>query len=294
VIASPDRVLARVVLTAFAVVGFLLLVALELAILSAGSGDSAAEAIRCLIEPVSKFDVAVHASAMAIAVAAALPIAVGIRAASRARASVLELRDAARLARLDAMPPWVATIAAKAGVAGRIDIVEVPRPFAFAYGWIRPRICVSTGLIDLLNEAELEAVLHHEGWHAAHRDPLRLLLAQAIGVAFGAIPEIRRLVKLHVLALEVAADRHVVAQMGHPRALASALAKSVRPPAAEPGFEGHAEARAAALVGHLPTLPRGRGRVAALVLLIEIVVLLPLLTSGSIVSLAGFWIHPVC
>lgn len=293
-IASPNRVLARVVLTAFAMVGFLLLLALELVILSAGSGDSAAAAFRCLVAPVSSLDTAVHASAMVIAVVAALPILLGARAASRARATVVELRCAAKSARLSTLPPRVIAAATKPRVLERVDVVDAPRAFAFAYGWIRPRICVSTGLIELLDDAELEAVLHHEGWHAGRRDPLRLLLAQTIGAAFGAVPEIRRLVHLSVVAMEVAADRHVVAMMGHPRSLASALTKTVAPPVAKPAFEGHGEARTAALAGSLPTIPRGRGRFATALLLLELAVLAPLLTNGSIVSLAGFWIHPVC
>lgn len=292
--ASPNRVLARVLLMACALVGLLLVAALELAVLSAGTGDSAANAAWCLIAPVSRTDTAIHASALALAVVAALPLWLGARAASQARASVAELHSAARLARAAAPPARVATIAARTLSLGRLDVIDAPRPFAFAYGWIRPRVCISTGQMELLDDAELEAVLHHEGWHAARRDPLRLLMVQMVGAAFGAVPEVRRQVRDYVLAMEVAADRHVVAEMGHPRALASALAKCVAPPAAQPGFEGHAAARAAALAGHPPALPRGRGRLAALVLLAEVVLLAPLITNGSIVALIGFWIHPLC
>ena len=293
-IASPDRILARVVLTAFALVGILVLLALELVILGAGAAESAAATVRCLIAPVSSLDTAVHASAVALAVLAALPILLAARVATRARATVMELRHAANTARLSALPPRVVAAATRTRVLGRIDIVDAPRAFAFAYGWIQPRICISTRLVDLLDDSELDAVLHHEGWHAARRDPLRLLLAQTVGTAFSAVPEMRRLVRLYVLAMEVAADRHVVAVMGHPRALASALAKTMAPPMRNPAFEGHAEARAAALVGSLPMGPRWRGRVAAAVLLVELVVLVPLLMNGSILSLVGFWIHPLC
>lgn len=293
-IASPNRVLARVVLTACALVGFLVLLALELAVLGTGSPGSAAAAIRCLIAPSSSLDTAVHASAVVIGFVAGFPILLGARAASRARATVAELRHAATTARLGTLPAPVVTAATAASALGRIDIVEAPRAFAFAYGWIRPRICVSTGLVDLLDESELEAVLHHERWHVARHDPLRLALAQTVGAAFAAVPEIRRLVRLYVLAMEVAADRHVVAKMGHPRALASAMAKTAAVPMRTPAFEGHTEARAAALAGSLPTITRGRGRLAAAVVMLELLVLVPLIMNGSIVSLAGFWIHPLC
>lgn len=290
---SPNRVLARVVLTALALAGFLLLVALELLILSAGSAGPAALDLRCLIAPVSSLDTAVHASAVALGLLAILPILNGARAASRTRAAVADLRHLAKQARLNT-PPNLLAAAAAANITGRVDVVEARRPFAFAYGWVRPRVCVSTGLVELLGDRELEAVLHHEGWHVSRRDPLRLLLAQTAGAAFAFVPEIRRLVRAYVLAVEVDADRHVVAVMGDPRWLAGALVKTMSPATIRPAFEGDAEARVAALTGNGPREPRWRGRTAAAVLIVELIVLIPLLTNGSIVSLVGLWMHPIC
>lgn len=290
---SPDRILARVVLTSLALAGFLILVALELLILIAGSAVPATAALRCLITPASSVDTAVHASAVAIGVLAAIPILTGVWAASRTRAAVIELQNAAKIARV-AMPPRVAAAATMAQVYDRIDVVVAPRLFAFAYGWIRPRVCLSNALIDALDDHELEAVLLHEGWHVFRRDPFRLWLAEMMGVAFTAVPEVRRLVRLYELAIEVAADRHVVAVMGHSRWLASALVKTLAPPVATPSFEGRGEARISALAGKLPAAPRGRGRIAVAALILEFLAFVPLLTSGSIVSLTGFWIHPAC
>ena len=292
--ASPNRVLASVILTAFALVGLLFLLALGLAMLGAGSAASAATALRCLIAPVSTLDTAAHASAVTLGILAALPVLLAARAATRAGVTVGELRTAAKTARLDILPPQVVTAATAASVLGRIDVVDAPRSFAFTYGWVHPRVCISTRLVDLLDEHELEAVLHHELWHVSHRDPLRLLLAQSVGVALGAVPEIRRLVHLYVLAMEVAADRHVVAVMGHPRSLAGALSKAKTSPLRIPVPEGHADARAAALAGSLPLQPRGRGRVATVMLFFELLVLVPLLANGSKISLAGSWMHPIC
>lgn len=290
---SPIPGLARIILTSSALVGGLLLVALELLILGAGSAELATASLRCLIAPVSSLDAAVHASAVAAGILASLPILTAIRAASRTRAGVAEIDHAAKAARLSPPPPVVAAARA-ASIDGRIDLVNASRPFAFAYGWIRPRVCVSTGLVGLLNDRELEAVFHHESWHVFRRDPLRLLVAQTIGAAFGVVPEIRRLVRAYLLAVEVAADHHVVTAMGHPRWLASALGKTLGPPVARPAFEGEVEARIAALAGQPPAMPRGRGWLAAAALIVELVVLVPLLTNGSLVSLAGVWLHPVC
>ena len=291
---SPYRVLARIILLACALAGFLVLLGLELVILGAGSAESVTTTVRCLIAPASSLDTVVHASAVAIGLLTALPIMRAARTASHTRATVDELRYAARTARLTTLPSRVVTAATKTGVLGRLDVVDTPGAFAFAYGWVRPRICLSTGLVALLTDEELEAVLLHEGWHMHRRDPLWLLLVQVVGAAFVFVPEIRRLVHLYRLAVEVAADRHVVAAMGDRRWLASALVKVMGPPVMAPAFEGQSAARIAALSGAVPAIPRWRGRLAAVMLTLEIIALVPLLTNGSLVSLAGFWIHPVC
>lgn len=292
-IASPNRVLARVVLTAVAIAGSLMLVALELLLLSTGQVEPTNLDLRCLIAPVSSMDAALHASAVALGLVAALPILMGMRTASQTRANLAELRQAANVARL-IPPPRVVAAASVANISGRVDVVDVPRPLAFAYGWIWQRVCISTGLLQLLDDYELHAVLLHEGWHVSRRDPLRLLLAQSAGAAFAIVPEIRRLVRHYILAVEVAADRHVVAVMGDRRWLASALVKIMSPPVTRPAFEGDAEGRIAALTGRAPADLRWRGRIAVAALILELAVLVPLLSNGSIMSIVGLWIHPVC
>ncbi len=294
---SPDRVFARVVLAAVVLIGFLGLAALVLLALGAGPDRWGTLSLRCLVAPMSALDTAVHGSAVTLATIAGLAVLAGMRAGNRERAAVAELRSATTWARLGSPPPRMLAAATAVGVAGRVDVVVAPRPFAFAYGWFRPRICVSTGLIDRLTDEELKAVLHHEGWHVARRDPLRLLMVRTVGAAFTVVPPIRRLVRLYVLAVEVAADRHVVAAMGNPRWLASALIKVTEPPVAGPAFEGHAEARVAALAGDpLPSLPSTpwRGHVAAAALVLELFAVIPLLTGGGLPLLASFWMHPAC
>lgn len=184
--------------------------------------------------------------------------------------------------------------AAAAGLTGRIDVVDAARPFAFAYGWIWPRVCMSSGLVDLLTDRELAAVMHHEGWLVARRDPLRLLLAKSAAAAFGVVPEIQRLARHYAMAVEVAADRHAIVMMGSPRWLAGAMVKTMAPPLATPAFGGNAELRVAALTGASPATPRWRGRIALALIAVEIALLAPLLTNGSIVSLIGLWMHPSC
>jgi heat shock protein HtpX len=54
----------------------------------------------------------------------------------------------------------------------RVAVAQSPLPNAFATGRNQKRavVCTTTGLMDRLDNAELEGVLAHELSHIAHRD----------------------------------------------------------------------------------------------------------------------------
>lgn len=67
----------------------------------------------------------------------------------------------------------VEELAEKAGIPKpKIGISKLRIPNAFAFGRTRKdaRVCVTEGILDLLNEEELKAVLGHEISHIKHRD----------------------------------------------------------------------------------------------------------------------------
>ena len=111
------------------------------------------------------------------------------------------------------------------------DLVGVPRgrvvadsaPHAFCLGWLRPRIYVSQGALDALGEAERGAVIAHERHHARRRDPLRLLLARALGEGLFFLPVLRRLAERYAALAELAADEAAVKASRSPQPIASAL-----------------------------------------------------------------------
>lgn len=131
--------------------------------------------------------------------------------------------------RLACPPPSLVRLSERLGLTGRVDVVRAPHPYSFCYGLLRPRICLSTGLVRLLSEAEIEAVLLHERYHLRHRDPLKILLARVLGHAFFFLPLVAELGRHYQLATEVAADREVIQVQGHRVALALVLYTLIRP-----------------------------------------------------------------
>ena len=141
-----------------------------------------------------------------------------------------------------------------------VAIADTDVPNAFATGRTPQRavVCATTGLMQRLDERELEGVLAHELSHVAHRDVTVMTIASVVGVLAGFLTRVvlfsgmgRRgrdsngapvvlvimLVSIVVYALsflltralsryrELSADRAAAFLTGQPSALASALTK---------------------------------------------------------------------
>lgn len=289
----PDRAFWSVLLAGLAAVGGAVAGIALLLTFKQGTPPSGVRTVWCLIAPASSFDSAVHGATVAAVIGSVLVVVAAARHLARERIVASELRWATRAARLETLPREVATAARGVGVIDRLDIVDAARPFGFVHGWLRPRICLSTGLIKRLNESELEAVLHHERCHLERRDPWRVLVVRTISAALWFVPPVRHLADDFVLASEIAADARAVAAMGSARWLASAIAKTLSSPVAMPSFEGFADARIAVLAGESPAAI-GRPGLPAVVVLIEILIITPALARGGLPILSGVWLHPVC
>jgi Zn-dependent protease with chaperone function len=105
-----------------------------------------------------------------------------------------------------------------------VIVFDHTRPLAFSYGWKRPNIGISTGLIQLLSPLELEAVLEHEYHHCLARDPMKMVFAAGAATAFFFLPVVYRLCQRYFLEKEIEADRRAAEKVGA-KAVAAALYK---------------------------------------------------------------------
>jgi len=128
-------------------------------------------------------------------------------------------------------PARLARLLASLGLSRRVLVLRIKAPLAFCFGWLRPRICLSTGLADLLTEQELTAVLFHEDHHRRCRDPLRTLLAEVLSATLFFLPVTAELRDLFLASVEIDADRYALRLAGRP-ALAGALHKMLIHPLA--------------------------------------------------------------
>ena len=108
-----------------------------------------------------------------------------------------------------------------------IEIFVAPEPIAITIGYLSPRILLSSGMLEVLDERELQAVLHHEAVHVARLDPLRTFISDVCRTALPFIPIIRYTASQFDAKKEIEADARAVMAMRSPVPLASALAKVI-------------------------------------------------------------------
>ena len=109
-------------------------------------------------------------------------------------------------------------------LVGRVVVVRDTQPYALCHGIFGPSVYVTTGLVRLLGDDELRAVLAHERAHLRHRDPLRNLAARMLSRLMLFVPLHEEAYRSYRLGRELGADREAVGVTSRPQ-LASALFK---------------------------------------------------------------------
>jgi Zn-dependent protease with chaperone function len=226
-------------------------------------------------EPYELTAVTVVAGSAVAAIAGALrvawPAARGTRVLRRLLHSAVQPVPASALA-----------VTEELGIARCVDVLATADAFAVTHGLLRPRILLSTGLVEALDKAELTAVLAHERHHLRRRDPLRLLAARLLAGYGWYLPLLRWWAQRLALRRELAADHAATTRAGV-AAVAGALLKlaDLPTPAAVAAINpmGNLPDRIAQLEGQAPA-PRLR--------------LAWLLAGATVANLAGLTAAAIC
>lgn len=105
--------------------------------------------------------------------------------------------------------------------------LKVAQPLAFTTGILRPKVCLSEGLLTTLPEKHLAVVLAHEKAHQHRRDGLRLLLAEAFTLILP--PQFRgQLLADLIQTTERACDEGAALHVGDSLVVAEALLAASR------------------------------------------------------------------
>ena len=167
---------------------------------------------------------------------------------------------------------WAAVLTARAGpaLAGQrelersayrlrlhdhdVRLISARRTEAFVAGPLRPAIYLTRPLLDVLDAAELHAVVLHEEHHRRQRDPLRSLALTSWNGLFRWLPGAGRLIERRLAHLEIAADQYALRNGASRAAMASALLKCDRSRSmAATGFSAAADMRLRRLVSGTTT-----------------------------------------
>lgn len=157
----------------------------------------------------------------AVAIAAGLSLAHQLIATRSTLRRVLTGRRPAEGRLLD--------VARSLAIAERIDLVDDPTVFTFCHGLVRPRVCVSSGLVARLGDDELRAVLLHERHHLRHRDPLKILLGRTLASGLFFLPLAGALRRAYSAGKEMCADAEAIG-LGDGLPLARALCVMLKSP----------------------------------------------------------------
>lgn len=192
------------------------------------------------------------------------------------------------------VPPRLAHVGARLGIEGRLTYLDDPRLAACCYGFVRPQVAITAGLLGSLDDQELLAVLAHERHHLQRRDPARYLAIQALTSTAFMFPVAAALRQRLETRVELAADQAVLAVTSR-GALAGALLGALAGPKAPiVGAAGLSatEARIAHLAGRpvLPPIPVGTIVASLAVLVVVVAAAVDLATPAHLVRM----ICPLC
>ncbi|MEH7549094.1 MULTISPECIES: M56 family metallopeptidase [Bacillaceae] len=109
-----------------------------------------------------------------------------------------------------------------------IVVIQDKELLAFTFGFWKPKIVLSTILIDMLDSKELEAVIYHETSHQKYYDGLKVFVLQIISEVMWYIPLTKWSYQNYRIMVELVADEFAIKRMGSELGLGSALLKLIK------------------------------------------------------------------
>lgn len=109
-----------------------------------------------------------------------------------------------------------------------IVIIDNDQSIAFTMGFRNPTIVLSSGLLEMLDDRELEAVVHHETFHQKNFDSLKVFVLRLISHAMWYIPITKWAYQNYSIMSELSADEYAIERMGSELGLGSALLKLIK------------------------------------------------------------------
>jgi Zn-dependent protease with chaperone function len=109
-----------------------------------------------------------------------------------------------------------------------IAVIYSNQPVALTFGLWNSTIVLSTTLIDMLENEELEAVIHHETAHQKNFDVLKIFILQTISAVMWYIPLTHWVYKNFRIMIELVADEYAISRMGTELGIGSALLKLIK------------------------------------------------------------------
>jgi beta-lactamase regulating signal transducer with metallopeptidase domain len=109
-----------------------------------------------------------------------------------------------------------------------ILVIEEDAILSLTMGFFRPKIILSTGLLNLLDEGERHAVLLHEIYHQKNRDPLKLFVLSLCSSVMWYIPILSWFYQKYRMIRELLADHYAISRLRSSADLGSALLKILK------------------------------------------------------------------
>lgn len=119
-------------------------------------------------------------------------------------------------------------VAPSVGIDNRLVEINDSKPVIFCFGLIRPKICISSGLIKRLSEKELKVVLLHEQHHLVSNEPIRTFVVKLVTKILFFLPGLKLFSRQYLTFSELAADQWITDSFQDKAPLVGALYKIIR------------------------------------------------------------------